>query len=58
MSFIGGVVVFDTINRTWKSWLVVANLLESPLISNGFPKGSHDWRLFVVCGRVGVYIRF
>jgi len=43
----GGVLLFDTINRTWKSWLVVANLLESPVVSNGFPPQFHDWRLFV-----------
>jgi len=43
----GGVVVFDTINRTWKSWLIVANLMESAAVNSGFPKGFHDWRLFV-----------
>jgi 2-polyprenyl-6-hydroxyphenyl methylase/3-demethylubiquinone-9 3-methyltransferase len=43
----GGVVVFDTINRTWKSWLVVANLMESSAVRNGFPPKFHDWRLFV-----------
>jgi len=43
----GGIVVFDTINRTFKSWIIVANLLESPFVNAAFPKYSHDWRLFV-----------
>jgi len=43
----GGILLFDTINRTWKSWLVVANLLESSLVNSAFPPQFHDWRLFV-----------
>jgi len=43
----GGVVMFDTINRTFKSWLLVANLMELSITHGGFPRYSHDWRLFV-----------
>lgn len=41
----GGVFLFDTINRTFKSKLVMIWLLEDVL--NQIPRGLHDWNKFV-----------
>lgn len=41
----GGCFLFDTINRTWKSKLVMIWLLENLL--GEIPQGVHDWRKFI-----------
>lgn len=41
----GGIFLFDTINRTWKSKVVMIWLLEDLL--GEIPRGVHDWRKFV-----------
>jgi 2-polyprenyl-6-hydroxyphenyl methylase / 3-demethylubiquinone-9 3-methyltransferase len=41
----GGVFLFDTINRTFKSKLVMIWLLEDVL--NQIPRGLHDWNKFI-----------
>lgn len=41
----GGIFLFDTINRTWKSKVVMIWLLENLL--GQIPSGVHDWRKFV-----------
>lgn len=40
----GGLLLYDTVNRTWLARLVVAGLLESLGV---VPRGTHDPRLFV-----------
>lgn len=41
----GGVFCFDTINRTFKSWLIMIWLLEDVL--KEIPQGIHDWQQFI-----------
>ncbi|MEO1636874.1 MAG: bifunctional 2-polyprenyl-6-hydroxyphenol methylase/3-demethylubiquinol 3-O-methyltransferase UbiG [Cyanobacteria bacterium J06631_9] len=41
----GGQFCFDTINRTWRSKLVMIWLLENAL--GQIPKGIHDWQKFI-----------
>ena len=41
----GGVFVFDTINRTYKSYLFAA--LLAPEVAAMVPPNTHDWRLFI-----------
>lgn len=41
----GGVFCFDTINRTFKSWLIMIWLLEEVL--KEIPQGIHDWQKFI-----------
>jgi 2-polyprenyl-6-hydroxyphenyl methylase / 3-demethylubiquinone-9 3-methyltransferase len=41
----GGVLAFDTINRTAWAWLVA--LLGAERLLRLVPRGTHDWRLFI-----------
>lgn len=41
----GGVFVFDTINRTFFSWIVVIRIAQDLL--HVVPHAAHDWRLFI-----------
>jgi 2-polyprenyl-3-methyl-5-hydroxy-6-metoxy-1,4-benzoquinol methylase len=41
----GGVFVFDTINRTWWSW--VMGILVAQETIGIVPPNAHDWRLFI-----------
>lgn len=41
----GGIFLFDTINKTFKSKLIMIWLLERLL--KQIPKGTHDWKLFI-----------
>jgi 2-polyprenyl-6-hydroxyphenyl methylase/3-demethylubiquinone-9 3-methyltransferase len=41
----GGVFVYDTVNRTLFSWLVVIRFSEK--LTNLVPNHIHDWRLFI-----------
>ena len=41
----GGLFLFDTINRTRVSWLVMIGLLER--IARRIPRGAHDWHKFI-----------
>ena len=41
----GGTFCFDTINRTWQSYLVMIQLLEN--LTQQIPKGVHDWQKFI-----------
>lgn len=41
----GGVVVFDTISRTWRSYLV-AIVVSERLLKVIYP-GTHNWRMFI-----------
>jgi 2-polyprenyl-6-hydroxyphenyl methylase/3-demethylubiquinone-9 3-methyltransferase len=43
----GGVFCYDTINRTWLSWLVEIKVLQDwPLTRIMYPN-LHDWRMFI-----------
>ncbi|MBD2089335.1 3-demethylubiquinone-9 3-O-methyltransferase [Microcoleus sp. FACHB-1515] len=42
----GGIFLFDTINRTWKSKVVMIWLLENLL--GEIPRGVHDWHQFIL----------
>lgn len=39
--------MFDTMNRTWKSYLLFIIIMQELQISKILPKHSHDWSLFV-----------
>lgn len=41
----GGVFVFDTINRTWWSWIFT--VLMPQHILGLLPRDVHDWRMFI-----------
>ena len=46
----GGVLVFDTINRTPFSYAFLILLMQHVL--GRIPRGSHDWRLFITPAEV------
>jgi 2-polyprenyl-6-hydroxyphenyl methylase / 3-demethylubiquinone-9 3-methyltransferase len=43
----GGVYLYDTINRTFRSWLVVIGLLQEWRWSSLMPPRLHDWGMFI-----------
>ena len=50
----GGLFLFDTINRTIKSRLVMIWLLERLL--KHIPKGTHDWHLFITPEQMSAHL--
>jgi len=46
----GGVFVYDTINRTWLSWLLMVKLVQDWL--EVAPKGLHAWEKFIKPGEL------
>ena len=47
-----GIFFFDTINRTWLSWLFVIEVFQEWL--HLVPAGTHDWNMFITPGELGV----
>ena len=43
----GGTYLFDTINRTLRSWLVMIKLLQEWRWTALMPPGLHDWTMFI-----------
>lgn len=43
----GGVYLYDTINRTPQSWLLVIQLLQEWRWTALMPPGLHDWHMFI-----------
>jgi 2-polyprenyl-6-hydroxyphenyl methylase/3-demethylubiquinone-9 3-methyltransferase len=43
----GGAFLFDTINRTLRSWLVVIQLFQEWRATSFLPPDLHDWRMFI-----------
>ena len=43
----GAVFLFDTINRTLESWLVVIKLFQEWKSTSLMPPGLHDWKMFI-----------
>ena len=43
----GGVFFYDTLNRTWRSWLVAIKLLQEWRWTSLMPPGLHDWSSFI-----------
>ncbi len=41
----GGIFLFDTVNKTFKSKFIMIWLLEN--IKKEIPKGTHDWNMFI-----------
>ncbi len=50
----GGVFLFDTINKTFKSKLIMIWLLEH--IKKEIPKGTHDWNMFIKPSQMTGYL--
>jgi 2-polyprenyl-6-hydroxyphenyl methylase/3-demethylubiquinone-9 3-methyltransferase len=48
----GGIFLYDTINRTFRSWLVVIKLFQEWRWTSFMPPGLHDWRHFVKPGEL------
>jgi 2-polyprenyl-6-hydroxyphenyl methylase/3-demethylubiquinone-9 3-methyltransferase len=46
------VFVYDTVNRTWRSWLVMVYLLQDLSWTRLASERPHDWRLFVRPGEL------
>jgi 2-polyprenyl-6-hydroxyphenyl methylase / 3-demethylubiquinone-9 3-methyltransferase len=43
----GGVYLYDTINRTWRSRLIIIGLLQEWTWTALMPPGLHDWSMFI-----------
>jgi 2-polyprenyl-6-hydroxyphenyl methylase/3-demethylubiquinone-9 3-methyltransferase len=43
----GGVFLYDTLNRTPQSWLVIIKVLQEWSWTSFLPPGLHDWNLFI-----------
>jgi 2-polyprenyl-6-hydroxyphenyl methylase/3-demethylubiquinone-9 3-methyltransferase len=43
----GGVFLYDTINRTFRSWLVIIELFQELRWTSFMPPDLHDWRQFI-----------
>src|SRR5215203_2918742 len=43
----GGIFLFDTINRTLKSWLVMIKLFQEWESTSLMPPDLHDWKMFI-----------
>ncbi len=50
----GGVFLFDTINKTFKSKFIMIWLLE--FIKREIPKGTHDWNMFITPSQMTGYL--
>ena len=52
----GGVYLYDTINRTPQSWLVVIELLQQWRWTALLPPGLHDWNMFIRPAELGLLL--
>jgi 2-polyprenyl-6-hydroxyphenyl methylase/3-demethylubiquinone-9 3-methyltransferase len=52
----GGVYLFDTINRTPQSWLVVIKLLQQWRWTSLLPPRLHDWNMFIRPAELGLLL--
>jgi 2-polyprenyl-6-hydroxyphenyl methylase/3-demethylubiquinone-9 3-methyltransferase len=43
----GGVFCYDTINRTWLSWLVEIKVMQDWPLTRIVPPNLHDWKMFI-----------
>ena len=43
----GGIFVYDTINRTFMTWLAVIFVAQEFPLTRFFPAKTHDWRMFI-----------
>jgi len=43
----GGIYLFDTINRTWRSWLIEIQVMQKWSVTRVQPKDLHDWKMFI-----------
>lgn len=50
----GGIFLFDTINKTFKSKFIMIWLLEN--IKKEIPKGTHDWDMFIPPSQMTGYL--
>jgi 2-polyprenyl-6-hydroxyphenyl methylase/3-demethylubiquinone-9 3-methyltransferase len=49
----GGVYLYDTINRTARSWLIVIKLLQDWRWTALMPPRLHDWNMFIRPAELG-----
>jgi 2-polyprenyl-6-hydroxyphenyl methylase / 3-demethylubiquinone-9 3-methyltransferase len=52
----GGVYLYDTINRTPRSWLVVIELLQQCRWTALLPPRLHDWHMFIRPAELGLLL--
>jgi len=43
----GGIFFYDTINATWRSWLMVIKMAQEWKLTRFFPPDLHDWKHFI-----------
>jgi 2-polyprenyl-6-hydroxyphenyl methylase / 3-demethylubiquinone-9 3-methyltransferase len=43
----GGIFVYDTINRTFMTWLSIIFIAQDFPLTRFFPAKTHDWRMFI-----------
>ena len=43
----GGIIMYDTINRTFMTWLGVIFVAQEFPLTRFFPPGTHDWSMFI-----------
>jgi len=43
----GGIFFYDTINRTWISYLITIKLLQEWKVTRVMPPNIHDWQMFI-----------
>jgi 2-polyprenyl-6-hydroxyphenyl methylase/3-demethylubiquinone-9 3-methyltransferase len=48
----GGIFLYDTINRTFRSWLVIIELFQEWSWTSFMPPDLHDWRQFIKPGEL------
>jgi len=53
----GGVLIYDTINRTWQSRLVVIKLMQEWAWSRFVPPDLHDWSRFITPAELDACLR-
>ncbi|MEA2603973.1 MAG: 2-polyprenyl-6-hydroxyphenyl methylase / 3-demethylubiquinone-9 3-methyltransferase [Acidobacteriota bacterium] len=52
----GGIFLYDTINRTFRSWLVAIKLFQEWSWTSFMPPDLHDWRQFIKPGELTVLL--
>jgi 2-polyprenyl-6-hydroxyphenyl methylase/3-demethylubiquinone-9 3-methyltransferase len=51
----GGIIIFSTLNKTWKSYLFA--IIGAEYILNWLEKGTHDWQKFIPPARLAGMVR-
>lgn len=50
----GGMLIFSTLNRTWKSYALA--IVAAEYVLGWLPRGTHDWNRFVTTDELGQFL--